>query len=263
MRIATWNINSVRQRLDPLLDYLEAQKPDILALQEIKCVDEAFPREEIEAKGYVCTLHGQKGFNGVALLSRLRPEEVRKGLPGDEMDVQARYLEGLFVIENQAVRVASIYVPNGNPVASEKYPYKLAFLERLKRHAVTLLAQEEWLVLAGDYNIIPERCDARHPENWEQDALFLPQSRAAWRELLYLGLTDAVRALHPREVLYTFWDYQAGAWAKNNGIRIDHCLLSPQAADALVACAIHRDMRAREKPSDHVPVMVELERFPI
>ncbi len=261
MRIATWNVNSIKQRVGHLVAFLEEAKPDVVCLQELKCQDEAFPRAEIEAAGYAVETLGQKAYNGVALLVRapLTLGEVRRGLPGDEADEQARYIEGLISGEDMApVRVASIYLPNGNPVDSPKYPYKLAFLERLRRHARTLLDREEALVLAGDYNVIPEPEDASDPEAWVNDALFLPRTRAAFRALLAEGFTEALRACDPKPGLYTFWDYQAGAWNRNAGIRIDHLLLSPQAADRLVSASVQKHLRGLEKPSDHVPVTVEL-----
>ena len=255
--IATWNVNSVRQRLGHLLDYLKEISPDAVCLQEIKCLDEAFPRAEIEALGYNIALHGQKTFNGVAILSK-RPFEVARGLPGDPNDEQARYIEGVIPTSKGVVRLASLYLPNGNPTGTEKYTYKLTFMDRLIRHARKLLEFEEPLIIAGDYNVIPEPRDAAHPEQWTNDALFLPQSRAKFNELVALGFTDAVRATSDAAGLYTFWDYQAGAWPRNNGIRIDHLLLSPQAADLLRSATIDRDMRGREKASDHVPVRITL-----
>ncbi len=257
MRIATWNVNSVRQRLPHLLDYLKEAKPDALCLQEIKCLDEAFPRAEVEALGYNVETHGQKTFNGVAILS-LRPFEVARGLPGDEADAQSRYIEAVIPAANGVVRLASVYLPNGNPVETEKYPYKLGFMDRLIAHARKLIEYEEPLALAGDFNVIPEPRDAAHPEQWTGDALFLPRTRAKFRELLALGLTDALRATTDAGGLYTFWDYQAGAWAKNNGIRIDHLLLSPQAADRLQLVAIDKAMRGRDRASDHVPIRADL-----
>ena len=257
MRIATWNVNSVRQRLDHLLGYLKRVEPDVLCLQEIKCTDDLFPRVEVEALGYHCAVHGQKGFNGVAILSR-QPAEVTRGLPGDEADLQARYIEALVPDGSRRLRVASIYLPNGNPVGSDKYPYKLGFMDRLIAHAGRLLVEEEPLVLAGDYNVIPEAQDVADPQNWTADALFLPDTRQRFRALLNLGLTEAMRATTDAAGVYSFWDYQAGAWQKNRGIRIDHLLLSAQAADRLTDCVIDRDLRGLEKPSDHVPVRVEL-----
>jgi exodeoxyribonuclease-3 len=258
LRIATWNVNSVRQRLGHLLDVLNQEQPDALCLQEIKCMDADFPRREIEEAGWQVETHGQKGFNGVAIISRLKLEDVRRGLPGDDGDEQARYIEGVLPLGNSVVRLASIYLPNGNPPNTEKYPYKLGWMARLTAHARMLLELEEPLVLAGDYNVIPEPRDAREPAAWVNDALFLPQTRTAFRGLINLGLTEAFRATTEAPGLYTFWDYQAGAWQRNNGIRIDHLLLSPQAADRLDGVQIVKHVRGWEKPSDHVPVMVQL-----
>jgi exodeoxyribonuclease-3 len=259
MRIATWNINGIKARIETALAWLEADKPDVVCLQEIKSVDEAFPAEPFERLGYDVKTHGQKGFNGVALLSRLPLEDVRIGLPGDDGDEQARYIEAVVSMKGGVVRVASIYLPNGNPIGSEKFAYKLAWMRRLEEHARALLTLEEPLVLAGDYNVIPEEIDCRNPADWRDDALFQPESRRAFRSLKALGLTDAVRAVDPSPGLYTFWDYQAGAWQKNNGIRIDHLLLSPQAADRLASAEIVPHVRGWEKPSDHVPVVVTLD----
>jgi exodeoxyribonuclease-3 len=258
MRIATWNVNSVRQRLDHLLRFLAEEQPDALCLQEIKTVDDAFPRAEIEAAGYQVETHGQKTFNGVAILSKERLQDIRRGLPGNEADEQARYIEGVLPFGAGVVRVASIYLPNGNPPNTEKYPYKLSWMGHLTAHARDLMRHEEPLILAGDYNVIPEPRDCHDPAVWAQDALFLPQTRAAFRTLLNLGLTEAVRATTQADRLYTFWDYQAGAWQRNNGIRIDHLLLSPQAADRLKGATIHKAVRGWEKPSDHVPVSIEM-----
>ena len=263
MRISTWNVNSIKQRLPHLLGFLDEAKPDVVCLQELKCQDESFPRAEVEAAGYAVETLGQKAYNGVALLVRapLAMSEIRRGLPGDEEDVQARYIEALIGGEDLApVRVASIYLPNGNPVDSPKYPYKLAFLERLRLHARALAEAEIPVVLAGDYNVIPQPEDAADPEAWRHDALFLAPSRAAFRALLAEGYTDAIRACDPRDGLYTFWDYQAGCWPRNQGIRIDHLLLSPQAADRLISASVQKHLRGLDKPSDHVPVTVELAR---
>ena len=258
MRIATWNVNSVRQRLEHLLRYLREAEPDVLCLQELKCTEETFPRTEIEQAGYNAYVLGQKTFNGVAILSR-SPADVICGLPGDDSDVQARYVEATVGHGGGVVRVASIYLPNGNPAGTEKYSYKLAWMDRLMRRTKGLLALEEPLVLAGDYNVIPEPRDAKDPVAWRNDALFLPQTRNAFRSLLNLGLTDALRATTDEPGLYTFWDYQAGAWQRNNGIRIDHLLLSAQAADRLQSVAIDHHVRGWEKPSDHVPVRIDLD----
>ena len=228
-----------------------------MCLQEIKCVDEAFPRAEIEDLGYNVAVHGQKGFNGVAILAK-RPFEVQCGLPGDLDDVQARYIEAVIPAARGVLRLACIYLPNGNPAPGEKYAYKLAFMDRLIRHARGLLAYEEPLALVGDFNVIPEPRDAARPEDWTKDALFLPETRAKFRELSALGFTDALRASTDEPGPYTFWDYQAAAWQRNDGIRIDHALLSPQAADKLETTIVDKEMRGREKASDHVPVRVVL-----
>ncbi len=259
MRIATWNVNSVRQRLDSLLAWLTERQPDVVCLQEIKCQDDAFPREPIEALGYNVAVHGQKTFNGVALLSKLTFDEVTSGLDGGDGDVQARFLEALVSTKTGVVRVVSLYLPNGNPAPGDKYDYKLQWMDRLAAFARKRMTLEEPLVLAGDYNVIPAAADARHPEAWVNDALYLPRTREKFRALINLGLTDAIRATSDATGLYSFWDYQAGAWQKDNGIRIDHLLLSPQAADRLVDAGIDRHVRSWDKPSDHVPVWIDLD----
>jgi len=259
MRIATWNVNSIRQRLDSLQAWLKERSPDIVCLQEIKCQDEAFPREALEAMGYNVAVHGQKTFNGVALLSKLPFDEVAPGLIGDESDVQARFLEALVSTKTGVVRVVSLYLPNGNPAPGDKYDYKLRWMDRLIGFARERLKLEEPLVLAGDYNVIPAALDAKRPEAWVNDALFLPQTRERFRALVNLGFTDAIRAVNDEGSVYSFWDYQAGAWQKNDGIRIDHLLLSPQAADKLTDAGIDKHVRSWDKPSDHVPVYVDLD----
>jgi exodeoxyribonuclease-3 len=259
MRIATWNVNSIRQRLENMLAWLKERAPDIVCLQEIKCVDEAFPREAFESLGYNVAVHGQKAFNGVALLSKLPFDEVAPGLIGDKDDVQARFLEAIVSTKAGALRVVSLYLPNGNPPHTEKYPYKLKWMDRLIAFAHERLKLEEPLVLAGDYNVIPAAADARRPEAWVNDALFLPQTRERFRALLNLGFTDALRASSDASGLYTFWDYQAGSWQKDDGIRIDHLLLSPKAADRLTGAGIDRHVRSWDKPSDHVPVYIDLD----
>lgn len=259
MKIATFNINGIKARLETVLAWLEASRPEVACLQEIKSLDDAFPRGAIEALGYQVETHGQKSFNGVAILSRLPLSDVRRGLPGDEGDEQARWIEATIAGPARAVRVACLYLPNGNPAPGPKYDYKLAWLARMEAHTRGLLLAEAPLVLCGDYNIIPEPVDAARPEAWVQDALYLPASRAAWRRLLALGLTDALRVTRPGPGQYTYWDFQAGAWERNNGIRIDHLLLSPQAADLLRDCQIEKAMRGGERPSDHVPIWVDLD----
>lgn len=258
MKIATWNVNSVNARLETVLAWFREAQPDVACLQEIKCVDEKFPTDAFESLGYNVAINGQKSYNGVALLSKAPLEDVRKGLPGDDADDHARYIEAV-VSGAEPVRVASIYLPNGNPIATDKFTYKLRWMERLTRHASDLLAFEEPLALCGDYNVIPEPEDADNPAAWMGDALFQPETRAAFRGLKWLGLTDAYMEVDGTPGGYTFWDYQAGAWQRNNGIRIDHALLSPQAADALAGVAIHKHVRAWDKPSDHVPLVVELD----
>lgn len=253
MRIATWNINGIKARHDGLLTWLKQVGPDIVCLQEIKSLDENFPRAEFEALGYNIETHGQKSFNGVAILSKLRFDEVTRGLPGDNSDEQARLIEGVFSTESGAIRVCNIYLPNGNPVDTDKFTYKLSWMERLIRFVEIRLALEEPFVLLGDFNILPSAVDAKHPENWVGDALFRPESHERFRALVNLGLTDALRATTD-EPSYTFWDFQAGGWRRDNGIRIDHLLLSPQAADRLEGVMVHREVRGWDKPSDHVPV---------
>jgi exodeoxyribonuclease-3 len=257
LKIATWNVNSIKQRVEPMQRWLQERDPDVVCLQEIKCVDDAFPRSTFEDMGYNVATHGQKAYNGVAILSKKPLEEVERGLPGGNGDEHARYIEAVVSVDGGAVRVASIYLPNGNPAPGPKYDYKLAWMERLREHARARLALEEPMVLAGDYNVIPTPDDVHDPALWVNDALFLPETRAKFREISFLGLTDAVRATSDDKGLYTFWDYQAGAFQKNNGIRIDHLMLSPQAADRLTAAGIDRATRAGEKPSDHVPVWAE------
>ncbi len=258
MRIATWNVNSIRQRMDSLTAWLAERAPDIVCLQEIKCTDDAFPREPLEGLGYNVAVHGQKALHGVALLSKLPFDEVKAGLMGDNGDVQARFLEVQVSTKTGALRVASLYLPNGNG-GEEKYAYKLKWMDRLVQFSDERLKLEEPLVLAGDYNVIPTPIDAKRPEAWVNDALFLRPTREKFRALINLGLTDAIRAVSDSGDLYTFWDYQAGAFAKNDGIRIDHLLLSPQATDQLTDAGIDRQVRGWDKPSDHVPVFVDLD----
>src|SRR6516162_5247917 len=258
MRIATWNVNSIKQRMDNALAWLTECRPDVVCLQETKCVDDVFPRLEFESLGYNVAMHGQKTFNGVAILSRLPFDQVTPRLPGSDEDDHARFLEAVISIKGGVLRLASIYLPNGNPPASDKYPYKLKWMDRLVQYARERMTLEEPLILAGDFNVIPSAADVRRPQAWVKDALYLPQTRERFHALCNLGLTDAIRAGSDEGGLYTFWDYQAGSWQKNDGIRIDHVLLSPQAADRLVRAEIDRRVRGWEKPSDHVPVIVEL-----
>ena len=264
MRIATWNVNSVNARLPTVLAWLEAAQPNVVGFQEIKCLDEKFPREAFESLGYNVETNGQKTYNGVALLSKHPMSEVRRGLPGEDRSgvevegPQSRYIEAL-IETPRPVRVGCLYLPNGNPVASLKFGYKLDWFGRLQAHARDLLAQEAAFTLMGDYNVIPTPDDAKNPAAWVDDALFQPESRAAFRALRNLGLSDAGELGKQPPGTYTFWDYQAGAWQRDHGIRIDFHLLSPQAADRFRGVETHRDARDMDKPSDHVPVVVELE----
>ncbi|MGE0743594.1 MAG: exodeoxyribonuclease III [Rhodospirillales bacterium] len=254
-RIASWNVNSVRARLPRVLEWLKEAAPDVVMLQETKTVDDNFPRLEIEDLGYNVALHGQKNFNGVAILSKSPIEDVTRGLAGDDGDEQARYIEAF----TAGVRVASIYLPNGNPAPGDKFDYKIAWMDRLYAHMQAVLRYEETTVFGGDYNVCPTDIDVYDPVGWAADALCRPESRARFRALLHLGLTDAFRALHPEPHSFTFWDYQGRAWQNDNGLRIDHLLLSPQAADRLRGSGIDKDPRAREKASDHTPVWCELD----
>ncbi len=267
MKIATFNINGIKARIGALTDWLDEAQPDVVLCQEIKSVDEAFPREPFEDRGYNVETHGQKGFNGVAILSKLPLEDVTRGLPGDDSDEQARWIEATVVGDSHAVRLCGLYMPNGNPVEFDaegqplrdgKYGYKLDWMDRLEARAHALMAAEMPAMMAGDYNVIPQAEDAAKPQSWEKDALYLPQTRAAFRRILNLGFTEAFRAREQAPGHYSFWDYQAGAWNRNNGIRIDHLLLTPQAADLMTDCVIDKAVRGREKPSDHVPVWVTL-----
>ncbi len=264
MKIATFNINGIKARIGALTDWIDEAQPDVAILQEIKSVDEGFPREIFEDKGYNVETHGQKGFNGVAILSQLPLEDVTRGLPGAKGagregadDEEARYIEAT-VVGDKAVRICGLYLPNGNPAPGPKYDYKLLWMERLYDRAQELLASEQPALMAGDYNVIPQAEDAARPDAWRDDALFRPESRAAFRRIQNLGFTEAFRTREAGAGHYSFWDYQAGAWDKNDGIRIDHFLLTPQCADLLNNCWIEAEVRGREKPSDHVPVWVDL-----
>ncbi len=256
MRIVTYNLNGIRARLPRLIEYLAREVPDVVCLQELKCADDALPIGDIQAAGYHAVWHGQKGFNGVAILSRSGVPDLRQvGLPGDPDDSHSRYIEA----EVEGLIVASIYLPNGNPVGTEKFDYKLKWMDRLHARAVELLALERPVVLAGDYNVIPEDRDTFSRRAMANDALFQPESQAAFRRIVNLGYTDALRVLHPSEPkLFTFWDYQAGAWQRDAGFRIDHLLCSPQAADRLQGADVHKWARAEEKASDHAPVAIDL-----
>ena len=255
MKIATWNVNSVKARLPRLLDYLRAEAPDVVLLQETKVVDEAFPALEIEELGYNAAVHGQKTYNGVAILARRPIEDVVRGLDGDAADGQARYMEGTV----GTVRAASIYLPNGNPVGTDKFAYKLSWMARLRDRVKELLEEEETCVLGGDYNVCPADIDVYDPPAFADDALCRPETRNLFRSIVFLGLTDAVRAFHPGPGIYSYWDYQRGAWTKDHGLRIDHLLLTPPAADRLRAADVDRRPRGKERASDHTPVWCEIE----
>lgn len=259
MKIATWNVNSVRKRTGNLVSWLQRAKPDVVVLQEIKAQEPQFPTLEVEAAGYKVAVVGQKGFNGVALLSQHPFDVTARTLPGHAEDEPARYIEGRVHTPRGPLTVGGIYLPNGNPVGTEKFAYKLAWMERLLGHARELLKREEMFVLGGDYNVCPTEMDVYDPKAFANDALCQPESRAALRKLLNLGLTDAIRTFHADDECYTFYDYQAGAWQKGNGLRIDHLLLSPQAADRLTAVGIDKAERGKTEPSDHVPVWCELD----
>ena len=259
MNIATWNVNSIKVRLPHVTAYLREASPDVLLLQELKSPEEGFPRPEIEDVGYHVAVVGQKTFNGVGILAKQPIEVERRALPGDSTDEQARYIEATIGSAHGSVRVASIYLPNGNPIGTEKFSYKLEWMDRLIAHVRTLLTYEEPFVLGGDYNVCPTDDDVYDPEGFAGDSLCHPETRTRFRTLCYLGLTEALRALHPQSGLYTFWDYQAGCWNKDQGLRIDHLLLSPQAADRLTASGVDKGPRGKEKPSDHTPVWCELQ----
>ncbi|MCZ2203969.1 exodeoxyribonuclease III [Bartonella sp. A05] len=257
MKIVTWNIAGIKARHETLCRWLQKNHPDIVCLQEIKSIDKNFPRDLIESLGYHIETHGQKSFNGVAILSKKTPDEVIRRLPNKNNDEQARYIEAVYSTNKGAIRVASLYLPNGNPINSEKYSYKIEWMEKLYKHAKSLLAYEEPLVLAGDYNIIPTTLDAKKIQDWNNDALFLPQTRQLFQRIIHLGFYDAIRCVTDKPS-FSFWDFQAGAWQKNNGIRIDHLLLSPEAVDQLVCAYSETDVRGYQKPSDHTPVWIDL-----
>jgi exodeoxyribonuclease III len=259
MKLVTYNLNGIRARLPRLLEYLEEQKPDLICLQELKCADDALPAADLRAAGYDGVWHGQKGFNGVAILApAASPVTLRRiGLPGDPDDSHSRYIEA----ELGGLVVGSIYLPNGNPVGTEKFGYKLAWFERLREHALALLAEERPVILAGDWNVIPtdSHDDVFSARAMARDALMQPESRAAFRRILHQGWTDSIRARYPDGAVYTFWDYTAGCWQRDAGFRIDHLLLSPLAADRLLDAGVDKDYRGRDKASDHAPTWVQLE----
>jgi exodeoxyribonuclease III len=255
MKLATYNVNGINGRLPVLLRWLEQSEPDVVCLQELKAPQEKFPIAAIEKAGYGAIWHGQKSWNGVAILARGRkPEEVRRGLPGDSDDSHSRYLEANL----DGMLVGCLYLPNGNPAPGPKFDYKLAWFNRLSEYAKGLVALNEPVILAGDYNVIPTEMDAYKPERWMDDALFFPESRAAYQDLLSQGWTDAIRSLYPQGAIYTFWDYFRNAYARNAGIRIDHFLLNAPAAKTLVGAGVERDVRGWPKTSDHAPVWIEV-----
>lgn len=254
MRFATFNVNGISARLPRLLEWLAETHPDVVGLQEIKCEDDRFPAAEIEAAGYHAIVHGQKSFNGVAVLTRAPAEEIARSLPGDDTDTQARWLE----VRAAGVHFCCLYLPNGNPAPGPKFDYKLAWIERMQARVHQLWQTEAPVILAGDWNVCPTDADLARPETMQEDAICRPETRAAFRKLQGEGWTDALLAARPDDPGYTFWDYQAGAWPKNWGMRIDHLLLSPAAADRMTGCGVDRAVRGRERPSDHVPVWIEL-----
>ena len=254
MKIASWNINSIRARIERMTEWLTEFQPDVVVLQEIKCQDEQFPRLEIEALGYHIETHGQKSYNGVAILSKYPIEELQIGLPGDDGDEQARYIEAKI----NGVRIGGLYLPNGNPFPGPKFDYKIAWMDRLIDRAKYLLGLEEPVILTGDYNCCPEDIDCYDPIRFSKDALCQPETRDRYYSLLNLGFIDALRHYHPVGEKYSYWDYQGGAWNKDNGLRIDHMLLSAQAADLVVNCDIDRIPRGKEKASDHTPIWCAL-----
>ena len=258
VKIASFNINGIKARTNALMTWLREAQPDVALLQEIKSVSENFPSDLFKDLGYNVAVNGQKSFNGVAILSKLPIEDIVTRLPGDSEDDQARWLE-VTIVGNQAIRMCNLYLPNGNPAPGPKYDYKLSWMRRLHEKAKELIDSEIPAFMAGDYNIIPQAEDAANIGAWEQDALFLPESRTEFRRILNLGFTDAFRAKHNGSGHYSFWDYQAGAWDRDDGIRIDHFLLTPQCADLLKNCQIDKHIRSREKPSDHVPIWIELD----
>jgi exodeoxyribonuclease III len=255
MKIATYNVNGVNGRLPVLLRWLETSAPDVVCLQELKAPDEKFPEKAIADAGYISIWHGQKSWNGVAILTRnLEIKEVNKGLPGDPDDLQSRYIEA----EVQGIHIGCLYLPNGNPAPGPKFDYKLKWFERLTAHASALISSQKPVVLAGDFNVMPTELDVYKPERWVNDALFRPETRAAYHHLVAQGWTDALRKIYPHEKIYTFWDYFRNAYERDAGLRIDHFLLSPQLAPRLASAGVDRHVRGWEKTSDHGPVWIDL-----
>lgn len=255
MQVATWNVNSVKSRLPHLLEWLKNDKPDIVLLQETKTVDDAFPRMEIEELGYNLALHGEKSYNGVAILSKFPLDDVTRGLTNNDDDTQTRYIEAVASLPDKAIRVASVYVPNGQTPDTDKFQHKLRFLDRFYAHVKTLLTYEEMLVIGGDYNIAPADIDVHNPKEWAGTVLCHEEVRNRLRKVFNLGVYDAHRTCNPSEPGYSWWDYRAGALDRDDGLRIDHLLLSPQATDTLGSCSVKKNIRALEKASDHAPVV--------
>ncbi|HET9389364.1 MAG TPA: exodeoxyribonuclease III [Steroidobacteraceae bacterium] len=256
MKIATYNVNGIASRLPALLEWLGRESPDVACLQELKAPDEAFPLLAIQQAGYGAVWHGQRSWNGVAILAKgSQPREIRRGLPGDPDDTHSRYLEAAV----GGVVVGCLYLPNGNPQPGPKFDYKLAWFERLIQHAQTLYASTEPVVLAGDYNVVPTDFDIYNAKGWRKDALLQPQTRQAWQRLLAQGWVDALRARHPEEPIYTFWDYFRDHWARNAGLRIDHLLLNARLAPRLKDANVHSWVRGQPKASDHAPTWIELD----
>lgn len=254
VQIVSWNVNSVKVRLPHLLAFLHEHKPDVVMLQEIKCVTDAFSRQEIEDAGYLCAVHGQKTYNGVAILSRLPMEDIQVTLPGDESDEQARYIEAVITHGNEIIRVVNVYVPNGGEPGSEKWPYKMAFYERLHQHINHLLTYEEKLVVGGDFNVAPDAIDVYDPQSLTGTTCFHPDEWQHFRPILHSGMVDSFRAKYPQTPQYSWWDYRGGSWGHNKGMRIDFILLSPEAVDCMVDAGVYQNERAREQASDHAPV---------
>lgn len=256
MKIATYNVNGINGRLPVLLKWLKETQPDIVCLQELKAPDEKFPLEAINGAGYNAIWHGQKSWNGVAILARdLEIKELRRGLEGDPEDLHSRYIEA----EIKGIVIGCLYLPNGNPAPGPKFDYKLSWFERFNKHAATLLSNNLPVVLAGDYNVIPTEKDAYKPERWVEDALFRPETRQAFENLIAQGWTDAIRKIYPDDTIYTFWDYFRNAYGRNAGLRIDHFLVSPQINNKLKTAGVDREVRGWKKTSDHGPVWIELE----
>ena len=255
MKIATYNVNGINGRLPVLLRWLNESHPDIVCLQELKAPQEKFPEKAIQDAGYNAIWQGQKSWNGVAILSRnAQPQEIRRALPGDPEDIHSRYIEATV----DGLLIGCLYLPNGNPAPGPKFDYKLAWFERLTKHAAELFASDQPVVLTGDYNVMPTELDVYKPERWVNDALFRPETRAAFKTLVEQGWTDAIRKLYPDEIIYTFWDYFRNAYERNAGLRIDHFLLSPKLNKRLIAAGVDRNVRGWEKSSDHAPVWIEL-----